>query len=193
MMSGVGLSAIPPRSYRLSALHVTALDSAAREGELFALLWSDVDWQGRAISITKNLEEARGQLAVKDVKIAKSRRRIPLSPFTMEALGEPRKEMLAEGNYRLDGPVFCDTEGGYLRKSNVLQRSFRPILQRAGLPAIRPYDLRHSGATLLLLAGEDSKIVSERLGHSSTRLTQDTYQHVLPGMQERAAARLDGQ
>jgi hypothetical protein len=43
----------------------------------------------------------------------------------------------------------------------------------------------------LLLAGEDSKIVSERLGHSSTRLTQDTYHHVLPGMQERAAAKLN--
>src|SRR5262249_1743971 len=43
----------------------------------------------------------------------------------------------------------------------------------------------------LLLAGEDSKVVAERLGHSTTRLTQDTYQHVLPGMQERAAGKLD--
>ncbi|MBL8794112.1 MAG: tyrosine-type recombinase/integrase, partial [Planctomycetia bacterium] len=57
--------------------------------------------------------------------------------------------------------------------------------------AIRPYDLRHSSATLLLLAGENAKVVAERLGHSTTRLTQDTYQHVLPGMQEQAAAKLD--
>jgi integrase len=44
---------------------------------------------------------------------------------------------------------------------------------------------------LLLLAGEDAKVVAERLGHSTTRLTQDTYQHVLPGMRERAASELD--
>jgi integrase len=179
------------RGDRLYPLYVVALDSAAREGELFALTWGDVDWSGSAIAITKNLEETKGKLKVKDVKTTKSRRRIVMGKFTMEALAEHRKLMLAEGTYRPDGPVFCDTEGGYLRKSNVLRRSFRPILARAKLPPIRPYDLRHSSATLLLLEGVDSKIVSERLGHSSTRLTQDTYQHVLPGMQERAAAKLD--
>ena len=109
----------------------------------------------------------------------------------MAVLADHRKAMLAEGHDVKDGPVFCDTQGGWLRKANVLHRSFRPILKRAGLPAIRPYDLRHSSATLLLLAGEDSKVVAERLGHSTTRLTQDTYQHVLPGMQERAAKKLD--
>src|SRR5262249_18185036 len=125
------------------------------------------------------------------LKTKKSRRRVALTTFTVDALAGHRKAMLAEGNYRLDGPVFCDREGGHLRKSNVLRRSFHPILERAKLPRIRPYDLRHSSATLLLLAGEDSKVVSERLGHSTTRLTQDTYQHVLPGMQERAAQKLD--
>jgi integrase len=187
----VGRLLAAARSDRLYALYVVALDSAAREGELFALSWSEVDWDGSAISITKTLEETKGKLLLKDVKTAKSRRRVTLSAFAMNALAEHRKAMLAEGNYRPEAPVFCDTEGGWLRKSNVLRRSFRPILARAKLPPIRPYDLRHSGATLLLLAGEDSKIVSERLGHSSTRLTQDTYQHVLPGMQERAAAKLD--
>jgi integrase len=111
--------------------------------------------------------------------------------YSGQSVSEHRKAMLAEGNYRADAPVFCDTRGGWLRKSNVLRRSFRPILKRAGLPTIRPYDLRHSSATLLLLAGEDSKVVAERLGHCTTRLTQDTYQHVLPGMQEQAASKLD--
>ena len=59
------------------------------------------------------------------------------------------------------------------------------------LPKMRPYDLRHTGATLLLLAGESPKVVSERLGHSTITLTMDTYSHVLPGMQERAASKLD--
>ena len=67
------------------------------------------------------------------------------------------------------------------------EKGIQPVL----IPNIRPYDLRHSAATLLLMAGEDSKIVAERLGHSTTRLTQDVYQHVIPGMQERAAGKMD--
>src|SRR5438552_1075991 len=56
--------------------------------------------------------------------------------FAMTALADHRKAMLAEGLDVKEGPVFCDTQGGRLRKSNVLGRSFRPILERAGLPAI---------------------------------------------------------
>jgi integrase len=195
---------------RLYALHVVAVDSCAREGELFALAWADVDFDGSAITITKTLEETKGKLLLKDVKTKKSRRRVALSAFTMEALAEHRKRMLAEGHYAAAKPVFCAPEGGWLRKSNVLRRSFQPIVERANakvreeagaaggangepkaLPPIRPYDLRHTGATLLLLAGESPKVVSERLGHSTITLTMDTYSHVLPGMQERAASKLD--
>src|SRR5262249_54540026 len=116
------------RADRLFALYATALDSGAREGELFALNWEDVDFAGKAISSTKNLEETKGRLKLKEVKRRKSRRRVILSDFTMEVLAEHRKAMLAEGHYRADGPVFCDGQGGHLRKSNVLRRSFRPIL-----------------------------------------------------------------
>ena len=51
-------------------------------------------------------------------------------------------------------------------------------------------DLRHTCATLLLLAGENAKVVSERLGHASVTLTLDTYSHVLPSMQEASADKL---
>src|SRR5690606_39954439 len=55
----------------------------------------------------------------------------------------------------------------------------------------RMYDLRHTCATLLLLAGENPKVVSERLGHASITLTLDTYSHVLPAMQEESARKLE--
>jgi integrase len=176
---------------RLSALYVFLLDTGARQGEAFGLHWPDIDWTASAVQILRGLEEYKGELRIKQLKTKKSRRRVTLTAFAMDALAKHRKAMLAEGRDVKEGPVFVDTQGGYLRKSNVLRRSFQPILKRAKLPAIRPYDLRHSSATLLLLAGEDSKVVAERLGHSTTRLTMDTYQHVLPGMQERAAAKLD--
>ena len=63
------------------------------------------------------------------------------------------------------------------------------LTDAAGLPRIRLHDLRHTHATLLLKAGEVTKVVTERLGHSTTAYTQDTYQHVLPGMQRGAATR----
>jgi len=192
---------------RLYALWAVSVDSAARQGELFALQWGDVDFDGSAITIKRSLEEVRGILKLKDTKTKKSRRRIPLSTYAMEALAERRKTALAEGNYGPEKPVFCDHQGGWLRKSNVLRRSFQPIIKRANdqiaadakkfgikpvlLPGIRPYDLRHTGATLLLLAGESVKVVSERLGHSTAMQTLDVYSHVLPGMQEKAAAKLD--
>jgi integrase len=97
--------------------------------------------------------------------------------------------MRAEGN--LDGLVFCDTHGGPLRKSNLLRRSFLPLLKRAGLSAMRFHDLRHTAATLLLAQGVHPKIVQERLGHSQISLTLDTYSHVLPGMGRGAACKLD--
>jgi integrase len=195
------------RSDRLFAFYLTALDSGARPGELFALLWPDVDLEGRYITISKSLEEISGALRVKEPKTAKSRRRIDLSAGTVAALAEHRKVMLAEGH--IAGPVFCDTRGGYLRISNLRRNSFLPILNRANdkareeaektseatgqpvmpalLPTIRLYDLRHTCATLLLLANVPAKVVSERLGHSTIALTMDTYSHVLPTMQRRAA------
>jgi integrase len=86
--------------------------------------------------------------------------------------------------------VFYDTLGAYLRNSNLRQNSFQPILQRAGLPSIRLYDLRHTSATLLLLADEPAKVVSERLGHSTITLTLGTYSHVLPTTRQGAAEKM---
>jgi integrase len=173
------------RSDRLYPYYLTALDTGARPGELFALDWTDVDLEGRYITISKSLEEIAGALRVKPTKTARSRRRIDLSAETAAALAEHRKAMLAEGH--IAGPVFCDSRGGHLRISNLRRDSFLPILKRAGLPAVRLYDLRHTCATLLLLADVPAKVVSERLGHSSITMTLDTYSHVLPTMQRRAA------
>ena len=60
--------------------------------------------------------------------------------------------------------------------------------KRVGLPAIRLHDVRHSYATAALAAGIPAKIVSERLGHANVQITLDTYSHVIPGLDEQAAA-----
>jgi integrase len=174
---------------RLHAFYLTALDSGMRPGELFALQWSDLDFDASAVTVTKSLEEIGGALRVKDVKTSKSRRRIDLTRRTVAALHEHRKTMLAAGH--AGAPVFCDTDGGYLRIGNVTKRSFQPAVKAAGLGHRRLYDLRHTCATLLLLADVNPKVVSERLGHSSITLTLNTYSHVLPMMGKRAAEKMN--
>ena len=68
---------------------------------------------------------------------------------------------------------------------------FLRLLKAAGVPLVRLYDLRHTSASLALASGEHVKVVSERLGHSSTTMTRDVYSHVMPGMQEDAALRME--
>jgi integrase len=82
--------------------------------------------------------------------------------------------------------------GQALHPSNFLQRSFHPLLARAGLPRIRFHDLRHSAATLLLGLGIHPRIVIEMLGHSQIVITLDLYSHVTATMQQEAARAFEG-
>jgi integrase len=76
--------------------------------------------------------------------------------------------------------------GQPLRRNNFISKLFKPLLKRAGLPDVRPYDLRHTSATLLLAAGVNIRVISERLGHESIEITLKHYAHCLPCMQEKA-------
>jgi integrase len=177
---------------RLHALYVLAIDTGMRMGELFAVQWPDVDFAAGTVQVQRTLEELRGQHRLKPPKTAAGRRRIDLAAFTLDALNEHRKRMLAEGHDVKTGLVFVDEKGGFLRKSNVSRRSFRSVMQRAKLPRLRFHDLRHTSASLLLMAGENPKVAQERLGHEKIEVTLDTYSHVLPTMQKGAARKLDG-
>ena len=87
--------------------------------------------------------------------------------------------------------VFTSEAGTPIQPKNLRDRHFFRIRDKADLPKIRLYDLRHTTATLMLSAGENPKVVAERLGHASIVLTLDTYSHVLPTMQRDASERLD--
>ena len=78
-----------------------------------------------------------------------------------------------------DGLAFSAAEGGALRHRNFMRRHFRPAVERAGLPeALRFHDLRHTFASLLLADRTPIEVVSRILGHSSIRVTMDTYGHL---------------
>ena len=86
--------------------------------------------------------------------------------------------------------VFAN-EVGRPTTADRLRWNFQRTLVRANLPRIRFHDLRHTAATLLLGRGVHPKIVSEMLGHSTIAITLDLYSHVIPTMQQDAAAAFD--
>jgi integrase len=93
--------------------------------------------------------------------------------------------------WRENGLVFATEIGTPLNCHNLTQRSFRPLLAKAGLPQIRFHDLRHTCATILLSKGVHAKFVQAALGHSTIAITLDTYSHVLPGMGSGTADAMD--
>ena len=90
-----------------------------------------------------------------------------------------------------DDLVFAWPDGRPMLPDTV-SHAWEKLVNRLGLRGVRLHDARHTHATLLLGQGVNIKIISERLGHSSTALTLDVYSHVLPGIQEAAARRLGG-
>jgi integrase len=165
---------------RLEALYVLAITTGMRQGELLGLRWQDVD-----------LERRRLQL-VRQLKTRQSRRAVLLPELVTTALVNHRARQAAEREgqgvgWEEHGLVFPNTVGRPLDPHNLRQRSFFPLLERAGLPRIRFHDLRHSCATLLLGEGVHPKIVSDLLGHSQIGITLDLYSHVTATMQAVAA------
>lgn len=109
----------------------------------------------------------------------------------MLALREQRE---AAGAVLPTAYVFPSKSGRPVEPRN-LTRAFKKLAAKAALPAVtaetRLYDLRHACASLLLASGEHPRVVADLLGHSTTRLTMDTYSHVLPTLARSAADRLD--
>jgi len=88
--------------------------------------------------------------------------------------------------------VFRSTTGSPLNRHNLVARSFKPLLEKAGLPhSVRLHDLRHTVASLLFSRGTHPKMVQEMLGHSDVSVTLNTYSHMVPGMQDRVVGDME--
>ena len=182
------------RGDRLEALYVLAVHTGMRSGELLGLKWADVDLESGTIRVRRTLTRTEDgkRLTLGEPKTKKSRRTVRLTPRAAEALGGHRarqaeEKLRAGGLYGDRGLVFAGETGGIVNPSNLRNRSFRPLLGRAGLPRITFHDLRHTCASLLFQRNVHPKFVQELLGHASIAITLDTYSHMLPGMGGEAA------
>lgn len=182
---------------RYYSAFLLAIETGMRPEEYLGLQWKDIDFEKKTVSIRRALVAQKGGgFIFTEPKTKKSRRSIPLSDSVINALKIYRRNQLEArlkmgAKYQNQDLVFSSEIGTPLLHQNFTRRHFKPIRDKAELPKIRLYDLRHTTATLLLSAGENPKVVQERLGHASIVLTLDTYSHVLPTMQKDATNKIE--
>jgi integrase len=179
------------RGDRLEAFYVLMLTTACRLGELLGLRWPALDLERGEMQIASALKQAGSKRFLGRPKTPHSRRTIPLTPLAVESLKRHRtrqlEERLAHGaGWNPHQLVFCTSTGTAYAFNNWRRQQYLPLLERAGLPFIRPHDLRHTAATLLLLEGVQPIVVSEMLGHASVAFTLTTYGHVQAEMRKPA-------
>jgi len=166
-----------------------------RRGEVAALCWRNVDLDAGRLSIVASLEQTNGgHVRIKPPKSGRPRT-VALPALAIEELHRYRltqaEELLRLGIRQSDETRVCLQSNYRPWAPRSLSSFFAIFVKAAGLPHVRLHDLRHSHATHLLMANVHPKVVQERLGHSSITTTVDTYSHVMPGIQDEAASRID--
>ena len=171
--------AIDPR-YR-SLIYVGAY-GGLRMSEMFGLKWTRADPSSGRLSITENLVEVEGLLYTERCKTRASIRTVTLPKVALKEL----KGVERSGEYVWEAP-----KGGPVRLASWRTRYWYPAVENAGLAGIRPHDLRHTCAALMIAAGAQPLEVSRRLGHTSVAFTLDRYGHLMPGAEDNLNASLD--
>ena len=149
-----------------------------RTGEIDGLKWSNVDFERREILVRETLVQGQTEYT----KTNGSQREIPMFGPVYEAL---KSQYAATG--KLSKFVFCNRLGEPLEHNNVTKRVWYPLLEHLRLKKRRPYQTRHTAATLLLASGENPEWVARTLGHSSTEMLFKVYSRFIPNL-----TRMDG-
>ena len=179
------------------ALYVLALATGMRQGELLGLPRTRLDLTRRLVRVRQTLVLVKGGFEFGRPRTRASKRDIELRAEAVEALRLHHKLQFEErmrlgGLPKNFGLVFSSTVGTPIRRQNLQCRSFKPLLEEAGLPNIRFHDLRHTFASIALGRGANINTVSKMLEHSSVKITLDVYGYLIPGMQSEALGHLDG-
>ncbi|WP_246005864.1 site-specific integrase [Brevibacillus gelatini] len=153
--------------------------------------WKDIDFENGFLRVTQILSHD-GKEILPYTKTKSGTRTIDLPDETIAELKKHKvriaKEKLAAGpDLYTDLDLVVCSENGTPTNAGNIRRAFNSAIEKANVPKIRFHDLRHTHATLLLKQGANPKIVAERLGHADTRITLDTYSHLLPSMQKETA------
>jgi len=180
--------------HRLYALFHLIAVAGLRRGEALGLHWQDVDFERGAIHVRLQLVDAGGGARLGPPKTKRSSRVVPLDQGTVAVLHAHRvaqqRDRAVWGDAWHDTDLVFTREDGRALRPDSVTHLFWQLTARAGVPRIRLHDVRHTSASVALAAGVPIKVVSDRLGHSSTAITADLYTHVIPAVAQDAAERI---
>ena len=152
-----------------------------RSGEIHGLKWKYVDFERRLILVRETIIGGVEEYTKNDF----SQREIPLSEVVFKAL---RAQHKATGSMEY---VFCNRAGEPVDTANFTKRVWYPLLRHLGLPLRRPYQTRHTAATLWLAAGESTSWIAATLGHNSTEMLHRVYARYVPNLTRRDGSAFD--
>ena len=144
-----------------------------RTGEVHGLKWKYVDFDLRLIRIRETFVMGEDDYTKTDG----SQRDIQMSTPVFEAL---KNQLTATGSR--SGYVFCNQRGQPLDNKNFSDRVWYPILEQLELKRRRPYQMRHTAATLWLASGEAPEWIARQLGHTSTEMLFRVYSRYVPNL-----------
>ena len=152
--------------------YTTRFFTGMRTGEIDGLQWHYIDFERQEILIRQAL--VNGELG--PAKTDGSQREILMSVPVMDALKE-QYEVTGDRDF-----VFCNQAGNPYCHRNVTKRVWYPILRHLGLRKRRPYQTRHTAATLWLASGENAEWVAKQLGHTTTEMLFRRYSRFIPNL-----------
>jgi integrase len=153
-----------------------------RSGEVNGLKWEFVDFDRREIRVRETLVRGRTEYTKTDG----SQREIQMSQPVFEALQRMHERTSALGDY-----VFCTKSGLPIDNHNFVNRIWNPLLRHLGLKPRRPYQMRHTCATLWLAAGESPEWIAKQLGHTTTEMLFRVYSRYVPNLTRRDGSAFD--
>lgn len=161
---------------------ITRFFTGMRTGEVHGLKWKYVDFEHRLILVRETFVLGEDEYTKTD----SSQRDIQMSQVVYEAL---RHQHAATS--KLSDYVFCNREGLPLDNKNFSDRVWYPLLRHLGLAKRRPYQMRHTAATLWLASGEAPEWIARQLGHSSTEMLFRVYSRYVPNLTRRDGSAID--
>jgi len=188
-----------------AVLWLLAIATGLRRGELLGLRWADVDLANGLLRVQRaRVRNPDGGMMEQGTK-GKRARVLDLAPSHVAMLRDHRRRQEEAMRRHADrwedqGWVFCEPPGTHRNRehpggrpvsTSTFARRWAAILAATGLPRIRPHDLRHTNATVLLEQGVHPRMVQERLGHATFAETMDRYSHATPTLGRAAALAIE--
>lgn len=167
-----------------------AIGLGLRLSEICGLEWSKVDFDNNIITIDKvSVWDEKNKIAVFKEPKSESSQRVLTAPTELMQLLKEHKEKQKQMGY--DTNLVFTNENGTQASSASFHTPYRNYIKRRKLPDVRFHDLRHTNASLMLLAGVDAKTTSKRLGHSEIGITMNLYTHVMEQLERDASNRIE--